>query len=336
MENKKRILTGDRPTGKMHIGHLKGSLENRVKLQDEYESFIEIASIQALSDNFNNPSKVRESIYELLCDYYAVGIDFDKSHVFIQSEVPEINEIFIYLANFATVQQVQHNPTIKTELAQNDFEKSTPLGFFLYPIHQAADILCVNADLVPAGKDQAPMIESTRLIARKFNKTYGVNIFNEPKALYGVDVNVPGIDGNVKMGKSLHNGIYLADTEEELRAKVFKVYTDPKRIHATDPGTIEGNVAFTYLDLFAQDSEKIEVEDMKKRYREGNIKDVEVKERLFEIMNSYLSPIRLRRREAEKMSDDLLKKALRGSREISDIAKGTVKEMKSAMLIDFL
>jgi len=332
---KKRILTGDRPTGRMHIGHLKGTLENRVKLQDEYDSFIEVANIQALADNFNNPSKVRESIYEVLCDYYAVGIDFDKSHVFIQSEVPEINEIFIYLANFATVQQIQHNPTIKTEMAQNKFEISTPLGFFLYPIHQVADILCVNADLVPVGKDQAPMVEDSRLIARKFNSTYGVKIFNEPEALYGVKVNVPGIDGNEKMGKSLNNGIYLADSEEELRTKVFKVYTDPNRIHATDPGKVEGNVAFAYLDLFANDSQKDEVEEMKKRYREGNIKDVEVKERLFEIMNAYLSPVRERRKEGESIKDELLKKALRGSREISEIAKETVKKMKKAMLIEF-
>ena len=333
MENRKRILTGDRPTGQMHIGHLKGSLENRVKLQDEYNSFIEIANIQALSDNFNNPSKVRESIFELLYDYYAVGIDFDKSHVFIQSEVPEVNEIFIYLANFVTVQQVQHNPTIKTEMAQNDFEKSTPLGFFLYPIHQAADILCVNADLVPVGKDQAPMIEDARKIARKFNKTYGMEIFRQPKALFGVEENVPGIDGGVKMGKSLNNGIYLGDSEEELRKKVFKVYTDPNRIHATDPGKIEGNIAFTYLDLFATDIE--EVNEMKKRYQEGKIKDIEVKERLFEIMNAYLLPIRQRREEAKGMKKELLEKALRGSAEVSSIAKETVGKMKKAMLIDF-
>lgn len=333
MENRKRILTGDRPTGQMHIGHLKGSLENRVKLQDEYNSFIEIANIQALSDNFNNPSKVRESIFELLYDYYAVGIDFDKSHVFIQSEVPEVNEIFIYLANFVTVQQVQHNPTIKTEMAQNDFEKSTPLGFFFYPIHQAADILCVNADLVPVGKDQAPMIEDARKIARKFNKTYGMEIFRQPKALFGVEENVPGIDGGVKMGKSLNNGIYLGDSEEELRKKVFKVYTDPNRIHATDPGKIEGNIAFTYLDLFATDIE--EVNEMKKRYQEGKIKDIEVKERLFEIMNAYLLPIRQRREEAKGMKKELLEKALRGSAEVSSIAKETVGKMKKAMLIDF-
>lgn len=333
MNNKKRILTGDRPTGKLHIGHYLGSLQNRAKLQDEYEEYIEIANVQALTDNFDNPGKVRENIEELLCDYYAAGIDFNKATVFIQSEVPQIHEIFIYLANFATVQQIQHNPTIKTEMHQKGMEVSTPLGFFIYPIHQAADILCVNADLVPVGKDQAPMIEDTRVLARKFNNTYKTNILHEPQALFGVEANVPGIDGNVKMGKSLNNGIYLSDSEEELRKKVFKVYTDPGRVHATDPGKIEGNIAFTYLDLF--DNDKAEVEAMKEKYRSGNIKDVEVKERLFEVMNTFLTPIRERRYEAEGRKDELMSKALEGSIKVSGIAKGVVDEMKEAMQLKF-
>lgn len=336
MEAKKRILTGDRPTGKMHIGHLKGTLENRVKLQYEYDSFFEIANIQALTDNYMNPSKVHESVFELLCDYYAVGIDFDKSNVFIQSEVPEIHEIFVYLSNFATIQQIKHNPTIKTEMIQNNFGKSTPLGFFIYPIHQVADLVCVGADLVPVGKDQAPIVEDSRVIIRKFNKAYNTNILHEPEYLLGVPKNVPGIDGGSKMGKSLNNGIYLSDSEDELRKKVFKVYTDPNRIRATDPGTVEGNVAFTYLDLFANDSQKDEVEEMKGRYREGNIKDVEVKERLFEIMNEYLSPIRERRKEAEGMKDELLKKALKSSKKVSEIARVTADEVKKVMKLDFV
>src|SRR5690606_6209267 len=192
---KKRILTGDRPTGRMHIGHLAGTLENRVKLQDEYEQFILMANIHALSDNSDDPQKVREGLYDLLCDYYAVGIDFDKTTVYIQSEVPVVHEIFMYLANFVTVQQIQHNPTIKTELKQNKMEESTPLGFFVYGIHQAADILLVNADLVPVGRDQAPMVEDARELARKFNNTYGRKVLNEPEALFGVVQNVPGIDG---------------------------------------------------------------------------------------------------------------------------------------------
>jgi tryptophanyl-tRNA synthetase len=330
---KKRILTGDRPTGKMHIGHLLGTLENRVKLQDEYDEYIIIANVQALADNFDNPGKVRENIEELLCDYYASGLDFEKASVFIQSEVPEIHEIFVYIANFVTIQQIQHNPTIKTEIVQKGMGESTPLGFFMYPIHQIADILCVNADLVPVGKDQAPMVEDTRRVARKFNNTYGVKIFNEPEALYGVDINVPGIDGNAKMGKSLNNCIYLSDSEEELRKKVFKVYTDPNRIHATDPGTVEGNIAFVYHDFF--NDNKKEVEQMKERYREGKIKDVEVKERLFEVMNEKLTPIREKRKEAEGMKDDLLQKALEGSKKVSGIAKDTIEEMKEAMQLDF-
>jgi tryptophanyl-tRNA synthetase len=330
---KKRILTGDRPTGRLHIGHLLGSLQNRVKLQDEYDEYILIANVQALADNFDNPRKVRENIEELLCDYYAAGIDFDKVTVFIQSEVSEIDEIFVYLANFVSIQQIQHNPTIKTEIAQKGMDRSTPLGFFMYPIHQVADILSVNADLVPVGKDQAPMVEDTRRIARKFNSTYGVNVFNEPQALFGVEVNVLGIDGKKKMSKSLNNCIYLSDSEEELREKVFKVYTDPNRIHATDLGKIEGNVAFLYMDLFNDD--KAEVEKMKKRYREGNIKDVEVKERLFEVMNEKLTPIREKRKEAEAMKDELLREAIDGSTKTSGIAKETVEQMKKAMLLDF-
>ena len=333
MEEKQRILTGDRPTGKLHIGHYLGSLQNRAKFQDEYEEYIEIANVQALTDNFDNPGKVRENIVELLCDYYASGIDFDKATIFIQSEVPQIDEIFIYISNFATAQQIQHNPTIKTEMAQKGMENSTPLGFFLYPIHQAADILCINADLVPVGKDQAPMIEDTRLLARKFNSTYKTNMLHEPQALFGVNFNVPGIDGGAKMGKSLNNAIYLSDSEEELRKKVFKIYTDPARVHATDPGKIEGNVAFTYLDLFDKDTK--EVEAMKERYRKGSIKDIEVKGRLFEVMNEFLTPIRMKRHEAEGMKEELVQKALEGSRKVSEIAEGTVDQMKEVMQLRF-
>lgn len=330
---KKRILTGDRPTGKLHIGHLMGSLLNRVKLQDEYEQFVMLANVQALTDNFENPQKVRESILELLCDYYAVGIDFEKTTVFIQSEVPQIHEIFVYLANFATVQQISHNPTIKTEMAQKGFEKSTPLGFFMYPVHQAGDILCVNADLVPVGKDQAPMVEGTRDLARKFNETYKCQVLHEPEALFGVEKNVPGIDGAAKMGKSLGNCIYLADDEATLREKVFKVYTDPGRIHATDPGKIEGNVAFAYHDLFNENKE--EVAELKKLYVAGKVGDVEVKEKLFAAMNRFLTPIRERRREGEKMKDELLAKALAGSKRVSEIASEIVGQMKEAMQISF-
>jgi tryptophanyl-tRNA synthetase len=332
-QRKKRILTGDRPTGKLHIGHYVGSLRNRIELQEEYDQYVLIANVQALTDNFDEPGKVKESIRELLLDYYAVGIDFEKSTVVIQSEVPEIHEIFIYLANFATVQQVSHNPTIKTELKQKGMERSTPLGFFIYPIHQAADILCVNADLVPVGKDQRPMIESTRELARKFNNAYVREVLSQPEALIGVDQNIPGTDGNAKMGKSLNNCIYLSDSEEELRKKVFSVYTDPNRIHADDPGQIEGNVAFVYHDEFNDD--RSEVKDLKERYKKGKVGDVEVKEKLFEAMNSRLKPIRERREAAERKVDQLMDAAIEGSKKTRQIASEIVGEMKEAMKISF-
>lgn len=332
-QNAKRILTGDRPTGRMHIGHYIGSLKNRVELQDEYEQFILIANIQALSDNRDNPEKVKNSITELLLDYYSVGIDFDKTTVYIQSEVPEVHEIFMYLSNFTSVQSLMHNPTLKTEIGQKGMDESTPLGFFIYPIHQAADILLVNADLVPVGRDQAPMIEDTREIARKFNRTYGVVVLNEPKALFGVEKNVPGTDGNAKMGKSLNNFISLSETEEELRKKIFSVYTDPNRIHATDPGQIEGNVAFTYHDLFNQNKE--EVQDLKDRYVKGKVGDVEVKEKLFLAVNEVLAPIRERRKEAEGKKEELIKKAIEGSEKVRMISREIADNMKEAMKIKF-
>lgn len=330
---KKVILTGDRPTGKMHIGHLLGTLQNRVKLQHEYNQHIMLANVQALTDNFDNPEKVKEGIMEAICDYYAVGIDFKVSTVFIQSEVPQIHEIFIYLANFATLQQLSHNPTLKTEIGQKKFESSTPLGFYIYPLHQAADILCVNADLVPVGKDQAPMIEDSRELARRFNNTYGVEVLSQPQALFGLSQNLPGIDGEAKMSKSLNNAIYLADSEEELRKKVFMVKTDPNRIRATDPGTVEGNTVFIYHDAFNENKE--EVEELKDRYRKGTVGDVEVKQKLFEAMNKVLTPIREKRKEAESKKTELLEMVVENNKKVRETAQGVVDKMKEAMKIKF-
>ena len=317
----------------MHVGHLIGSLQNRVKLQHEYEQFVMIANVQALTDNFDNPDKVKESIGELLCDYYAVGIDYDVSTIFIQSEVPQIHEIFIYLANFATLQQLSHNPTIKTEIAQKGYDSSTPLGFYIYPIHQAADILCVNADLVPVGKDQAPMVEDCRELARKFNNTYGVKVLSEPQALFGATKNVPGIDGNEKMGKSLNNAIYLSDTAEELRKKVFMIKTDPNRVRATDPGTVEGNTIFAYHDTFNPNKE--EVEELKARYRKGTVGDVEVKQKLYDAMNEMLEPIRVRREEAASKKKELLDIVIENNGKVRKEAQNVVNAMKEAMKISF-
>lgn len=333
-KNQKRILTGDRPTGKLHIGHLKGSLQNRVKLQNEYEQFILIANIQALTDNFLNPQKVRDSVLELLCDYYAVGIDFEVSKIFIQSETPVVNELFIYISNFISIQKLQHNPTLKTEIQQkNDFDKSTPLGFFIYPAHQIADILMVNADLVPVGKDQAPMIEDTRELVRRFNKTYNVNFLKEPKALFGVTQNVPGIDGNAKMGKSLNNAIFLADSKEELWNKVKLIKTDPNRIKKTDPGRVENNVVFIYHDLFNDNIE--EVQDLKERYQKGTVSDIEVKEKLFIAINKILEPIREKRMEAEKIKYELLDNVIQTSKKVNEIGKEIVEKIKETMKTKF-
>lgn len=330
---KKRILTGDRPTGQMHIGHLIGSLQNRVKLQHEYDQFIMIANVQALTDNIREPEKIKESINQVLCDYEAVGIDNEISTIFIQSQIPEIHEIFIYLANFATLQQLSHNPTLKTEIGQKKFESSTPLGFYIYPLHQAADILCVNADLVPVGKDQAPMIEDCRQLARRFNRTYKKDVLHLPQALFGAEHNLPGIDGENKMSKSLNNAMYLADTEEQLRKKVFSMKTDPNRIHATDPGTVEGNTVFIYHDIFNKNTQ--EVDDLKDRYRKGTVGDVEVKQRLFEALNAYLTPIREKRLAAEEKKHLLLEKALANTEKVRNIAQEVVGEMKEVMKINF-
>ncbi len=331
--NKKTILTGDRPTGQLHIGHWIGSLQNRVKLQHDYDQYIMIANVQALTDNFDTPEKVKESIMELILDYYAVGVDFSVSTVFIQSEIPPIHEIFIYLSNFATLQQLSHNPTLKTEIGQKKFESSTPLGFYLYPIHQAADILCVDADLVPVGKDQAPMVEDTRELARRFNNTYQQEVLSQPDALFGSDKNLPGIDGNTKMSKSLNNCIFLSDSEEELRKKVFQIKTDPNRIRATDPGTVEGNTIFIYHDIFNPDHDQ--VADLKSRYQQGTVGDVEVKEKLFAALNQQLTPIRDRRAEAASKKDELLEIVIENNKKVRTRAQSVVDRMKQAMQIAF-
>lgn len=333
IQMKKRIsLTGDRPTGRLHIGHLLGSLELRVRMQDEFQQFIMIANSQALTDNFDNPEKVRESTLELLKDYYAVGIDFAKNHIFLQSEINEVHEIAFYLSNFTSLQQLLQNPTLKSEIVQKNFEKSTPLGFFYYPHHQCGDILCVKADVVPVGKDQAPMVEHARDVARKFNSTYKTNVLSEPEPIFGQTKNIPGIDGNSKMGKSLNNGIYLSDDEKTLREKVFQVYTDPTRIRKTDKGHLEGNVAFMYHDAFNTNIE--EVNDLKNRYVNGTVGDVEVKEKLFIAMNNYLSPIREKRIHAEIKVKELYEIMKSHTLSTKSIAQQTVLEMKEAMHIN--
>lgn len=334
----KRILTGDRPTGRMHIGHYFGSLQNRARLQNEYETFILIANIQALADNTDNPGKVADSIKELVMDYYASGLDFTKSTVYIQSNSPEVNEIFVYLANFVTVQQIQQNPTIKQEFASKGFVESIPFGFFMHPVHQVADILMLNADLVPVGHDQAPMVEMSADVADKFNSTYKCDIFNHPKPLYGVERNVPGFDGNVKMGKSLGNAINLSDTSEELLSKIKRTKTDHERLSRDAPGKPENSVVFAYLDLLSTIQGNIsvsELEDLKSQYRAGTITDSATKDILFKYMDSFLMPIRSRRIEAEGKLDELMGIVHEGNRKVSLIAQELLAQMKEVMKIRF-
>lgn len=330
----KRILTGDRPTGKLHLGHYVGSLANRVKLQDEYEQFVMIADVQALTDNFENPQKVKDSIVEVVLDYLGVGIDPKKTTIFIQSMIPQIAELTVFYMNLVTVARLQRNPTVKDEIKQKGFDESVPLGFLAYPVSQAADITSVNADLVPVGEDQLPVIEQTREIVRKFNSLYG-NILHEPKGLVGSFPRLVGTDGSAKMSKSLNNAIYLSDTPEDVEKKVMSMYTDPTRIRATDPGHVEGNPVFTYLDAFGDEGDKSEIANLKERYKTGQVGDIEVKKYLVKILNNFLDPIRKKRAEYENQPE-LVKKILKeGTEKVRIEAQKILDEVKKAMKLDY-
>lgn len=322
---KKRILTGDRPTGKLHLGHYVGSLANRVKLQDKYETFILMADIQALTDNFEHPEKVKEAVREVMLDNLAVGLDPKTVSFVLQSRVSEIAELTIFYANLITVARLARNPTVKAEIKERGFGKSIPLGFFMYPVSQAADITFVEADLVPVGEDQLPHIEQTREIVRTFNRIYGKTL-KEPKALVGKVGRLVGIDGKAKMSKSLGNYICLSDSPAVVEKKVMGMYTDPTRIHPTDPGHVEGNPVFIYHDAFNPNKE--EIEEMKRLYQRGKISDVEVKKRLIRVLNEFLDPIRLRRRKYEKspeLIDEIMQEGTKRSRVIAGKVLSRVK-----------
>lgn len=337
--SKKVILTGDRPTGKLHIGHYVGSLKNRVELQNsgEFETFIMIADAQALTDNAKNPEKVRENVLEVALDYLAAGIDPSKTTIFIQSQIPQLPELAMFYANLVSISRLERNPTVKTEIKQKNFGEGVPSGFVFYPISQAADITAFKATHVPAGEDQLPMIELTREISRSFNQTYNVDLLVEPEIILskeGIERRLPGINGmNAKMSKSLNNGIYLADSFEEIRAKVMKMYTDPDHIRVEDPGKIEGNVVFAYLDVFAEDKEK--VAEMKAHYQKGGLGDVAVKKYLVEEMDKVLKPIRERREELAKNPEAIYEILRKGSEKAEKVAAQTLKELKQAMKIDY-
>lgn len=315
-DERKIILTGDRPTGPLHLGHYIGSLQNRVKLQEEYKTYIMIADVQALTDNFDDPEKLRKNTLEVMYDYLAAGLDPEKATFVLQSMIPEIHELTIYYLNMVTVARTLRNPTVKAELVQKREQGKTemfgkgaeegedgeendefafPVGFMIYPVHQSADITVFDADLVPVGADQLPMLEQAREIARRMNHFYGEGTLKEPEPLVGSFGRLPGTDGKAKMSKSIGNAIYLSDDRKTVEKKVGGMFTDPKRIRADIPGTVEGNPVFTYHDAFNPDVEQ--VEDFKRRYREGKVGDVEVKQALARALNEMLDPIRERRAE---------------------------------------
>ncbi len=333
--NKKRILTGDRPTGRLHLGHYVGSLKNRVKLQHEYETFIMVADVQALTDNFEHPEKLGENIREVVLDYLSVGIDPGVSTIFIQSQVPQIAELTVFFMNLVTLARLERNPTVKDEMKQKGFGTNVPLGFLAYPVSQAADIAFLKADLVPVGADQVPMIEQTREIVRKFNDLYG-KVLVEPEALVGEVERLLGTDGKAKMSKSLGNVINLSDDSQTVRKQVMGMYTDPARVHGDEPGTVTNNPVFIYLDAFSQSGEsKSKVKEFKDRYRKGTVKDVEVKEFLVEVLEEFLEPIRLRRDKFEK-EQGLVEKILKeGTDKARKEAEKTLADVKRAMKIDY-
>ncbi len=333
---KKIILTGDRPTGKLHIGHYIGSLKNRVALQESglYESFIMIADQQALTDNARNPEKIRNSLIEVALDYLAVGIDPSKSNIFVQSQIPELNELTMHYLNLVTLSRLERNPTVKQEIKQKNFENSIPAGFLIYPVSQAADITAFKADTVPVGEDQLPMIEQTREIVRSFNSLYG-EVLVEPEAVLPSSNagRLPGTDGKSKMSKSIGNCIYLSDDADTIKKKVMSMYTDPNHIRVEDPGQIEGNTVFTYLDVFATD--KNTVEEMKEHYKRGGLGDVKVKRYLNEVLQAELEPIRNRRIEFEKDIDVVYKMLKDGSNKAREVAANTLREVREAIGIEY-
>lgn len=336
---KKRILTGDRPTGRLHLGHYAGALKQRLELEDQYEQFIIIADIQALSDNFDNPEKVRENTIQVLLDNLAVGLNPEKTTFYLQSHIPATHELFMYFANFVSIEQLSHNPTIKTELKEKKetkttFSKSTPLGFFVYPVHQVADIMTVNAHLVPVGEDQLPHVELTRDVVKKFNTTYKTNLFNVPQSRVTRMSRLVGTDGNAKMSKSLGNCIYISDETSVVKKKVMSMYTDPDRIHATDPGKVEGNPVFIYHETFNPNIE--EVNDLKSRYLKGKVGDVEVKEKLFLAIEKILTPIRERRISYEKRIDDVNDILNTGTNKVRKISNEILNKTKQVVGIHMI
>lgn len=346
--SKNIILTGDRPTGKLHLGHYVGSLRERVKIQESGnydEMYIMIADAQALTDNHDNPEKIRESIIEVALDYLSVGLNPDKVTIFIQSQVPELTELTFFYMNLVTVSRLERNPTVKSEIKLRDFNTSIPVGFMTYPISQAADITAFKANIVPVGEDQLPMIEQTREIVRSFNNTYKSDVLVEPKAVLPdneVCLRLLGTDGKAKMSKSLGNCIYLSDKTEDVKKKVMSMYTDPDHIKIEDPGKIEGNCVFTYLDAFCNDEhftkylpEYKNLDELKAHYQKGGLGDVKIKKFLFNVIEEVLTPIRKKRKMYENKIEEVYNILEQGSIKAKEKASTTLKEVKEAMKINY-
>ena len=347
MSKEKVILTGDRPTGRLHIGHYVGSLKRRVELQeagDFKKMFVFIADAQALTDNIDNPEKVRQNVIEVALDYLAVGLDPSKITIFIQSQIPELCELSFYFMDLVTVSRLQRNPTVKTEIGMRGFESSIPVGFFTYPISQAADIAAFRATTVPAGEDQKPMLEQATEIVRRFNYIYGDTLV-EPSILLPqnqVCCRLPGTDGKAKMSKSLGNCIYLAETSQEVKKKVMSMYTDPLHVHVEDPGHLEGNAVFTYLDAFCQPQhfeafwpDYANLDEVKEHYQRGGLGDMKVKKFLNNILQAALEPIRQRRAEFEKDIPAVHEMLRKGCEEAREVAAKTLDDVRRAMKINY-
>lgn len=325
------ILTGDRPTGKLHLGHYVGSLYSRVRLQNEYKQYVMIADVQALTDNFETPEKIVNNIWEVAKDYISVGIDVAKTTIFIQSQIPELAELTIYFMNLVNLGRLERNPTVKTELQHRGFLKEIPVGFLCYPISQTSDIAAFKADLVPVGNDQIPILEQANEIISRFNRIYNTNILKEVEPYLAQTPRLVGIDGKAKASKSLNNAIFLADDPETIRQKVFSMYTDPDHIKISDPGKVEGNVVFAYLDAFHQDLE--EVKSLKAKYEKGGLGDTTIKSLLNDVLQELLAPIRDKR---AGLPDQEIKEILRqGTFDAKKVVENTLAEVRNVIGINY-
>lgn len=329
---KQIILTGDRPTGQLHLGHYVGSLENRVKLQETHKQFVMIADMQALTDNADNPEKVRNNVIEVAMDYLAVGLDPAKTTMFVQSAIPELSELTMFYLNLVTVARLQRNPTVKSEMQQKGYGADVPAGFLMYPVSQAADITAFKAGLVPVGEDQLPVIEQTNEIVRKFNSIYG-EVLVEAKGVLSTHTRLAGLDGKAKMSKSLGNCIYLADDADTLKKKVFSMFTDPDHIRVEDPGKVEGNMVFAYLDIFGEN--KAEIEEMKAHYMRGGLGDMKVKRYLLDVLEAKFAPIRNLRTDLANDKASVMNIIRQGSIHAKEVAAQTLSEVRKAIGVQY-